>query len=293
MGEERKISNEPYDTTRGNPNDGVFNPDNRGNHISFRGDNTKPFSLGFTDIDEAISYYVESIIKPTVIQNGVIQKVPFIYGLSERWNQMQKDGYYRDNSNKIMCPLMIFKRDSIEPNRTLTSKLNSIYPNNVQLFTKTYSSKDAYNNFGVLNNRIPQKQYYAVVVPDYVTITYDFVIFTYYIEQLNKLIEAINYTSDDYWGNPERFKFRTRIDRFDTPIEIPNNGERIVKATFSLRLYGYVVPDNTQKQLASLKKFNSKSQVVFNLEVVENFEQAQALKTEISSNSNYTRFIDR
>ena len=43
---------------------------------------------------------------------------------------------------------------------------------------------------------------------DYVTLTYSCIIQTYYVEQLNKIIEAINYASDSYWGNPERFKFK-------------------------------------------------------------------------------------
>ena len=90
--------------------------------------------------------------------------------------------------------------------RTLSRKLDANNPNNVQLFTKKYSSKDAYSNFNLLNNRTPIEQYYAVVMPDYVDITYDFIISTYYVEQLNKIVEAINYASDAYWGNPERFK---------------------------------------------------------------------------------------
>lgn len=254
--------------TLGNPNS--VNTFNRGNQLSFRDDNTKPFTLGFKDIDEAIFYYIENIVKPTVIQNGVVQKVPLIYGSPERWKQIQKDGYYRDKKGKIMMPLISFKRTNIEKNRSLTNKLDSNNPNNVQIFSKPYSSKDAYNNFDLLNNRKPQKQQYVVVVPDYVDITYEFVISTYYIEQLNKLIEAINYSSDSYWGNPERFKFRARVDSFATPTDLESGGERIVKSTFQLKLHGYVVPDTVQKELSALKKFNNKTQIVFNMETVSN-----------------------
>ena len=95
-------------TETGNPNNA--NIPNRGNQVSFRDDTTKPFSLGFKEIDEAISYYMDNIIKPTVMQNGVVQKVPFIYGSPERWKQVQKDGYYRDLKGKIMLPLITFKR---------------------------------------------------------------------------------------------------------------------------------------------------------------------------------------
>lgn len=272
---QREISisqQDAFDSTRGNPN--ATSTFNRGEQVSFRDDNTQPFSLGFKEIDEAIFYYMENVIKPTVQQNGVVQKVPIIYGSPERWKQIQKDGYYRDKKGKIMMPLITFKRNNIERNRGLTRKLDANNPNNVQIFTKRYSNKDSYNNFDLLNNKIPQEQYYAVVMPDYVNITYDFIVSTYYIEQLNKVIEAINYASNSYWGNPERFKFKATIDSFATPVELASGGERTVKSTFQLKLYGYVVPDTVQKELASLKKFSNKNQIIFNMEVVSNLEEA-------------------
>ena len=36
-------------------------------------------------------------------------------------------------------------------------------------------------------------------------------IFTYYNDQLNKIMEALEYASDSYWGDPERFKFKATI----------------------------------------------------------------------------------
>ena len=268
---QREISvsqQDAFDSTRGNPN--ATSTFNRGNQVSFRDDTTKPFTLGFKEIDEAIFYYMENVIKPTVQQNGVVQKVPVIYGSPERWKQIQKDGYYRDKKGKIMMPLITFKRNNIDRNRALSRKLDANNPNNVQIFTKRYSNKDTYSNFDLLNNRTPLEQYYAVVMPDWVNITYDFIISTYYIEQLNKVIEAINYASDSYWGNPERFKFKAVVDSYATPTEIASGGERTVKATFQLKLHGYVVPDTIQKELTALKKFNKKTQIIFSMESVSN-----------------------
>ncbi len=89
-----------------------------------------------------------------------------------------------------------------------------------------------------------------------------------FASQLNKIVEAINYASDSYWGNPERFKFMATIDSFDTPIEISDNTKRIAKSTFSLKIKGYLIPDNIQKQLVAIKKYNSKSQIIIGLEGV-------------------------
>lgn len=270
---QREISlslQEPYDTTRGNPNDFQFDPNNRANQISFRDDTVKPFSLGIQDIDEAIVYYLENVIRPTVIQNGVVQKVPIVYGSAEKWKQVQKDGYYRDKNNKIMMPLILFKRKDLVKDRSVTNKLDANNPNNFSILTKTYNKKNTYDKFDVLNNRIPKKEHYAVVVPDYVTMNYDFIISTYYVEQMNKIVEAINYASDSYWGNPERFKFRARIDSIASNVEVPIGGERIVKSTFSLALRGYIVPDSIQKNLQSPNKFYNKVQLNFESEIVSN-----------------------
>jgi len=269
--------------TTGNPNRAFPDRNNRGNHVSFRDDNTKPFSLGLKENDEALFFYLENVIKPTVMQNGVVQKVPVYYGSPERWAQVQKQGYYRDLKGKIMMPVITFKRNNIEKVRSIANKLDANYPNNVQLFEKQYSAQNEYDNFNILNNRIPKKESYAVVVPDYVALTYDFIISTYYVEQMNKIVEAMNYASDSYWGNPERFKFRARIDSYATSVEIENAGNRIVKTQFSLKLHGYLIPDTIQKELSSVKKQSNGTQIIFDMETVK------TLPTTNNNNNNNPR----
>jgi hypothetical protein len=260
----------PYDKSIGNPNDSIPDKDNRGLEISVNGDSTKPFSLGISDIDQSILYYFNEVIKPYVIQNGDRISIPVIYAAPEKWKSYQKDGYYRDDKGKIMLPLISFKRDSIDKVRSIGNKLDSNNPNNYQVFCKKYSPKNAYNHFDLINNRVPEKEYYAIVIPDYVTINYSCTIFTYYVEQMNKVVEAINYASDSYWGNPERFKFKARIDNYNTVNELQQNDERMVKTTFNIVLNGYLIPDTIQKSLESLKKFSNKTQIIIGSEVVSN-----------------------
>jgi hypothetical protein len=271
---QREISVElqtPKDATMGNPNYSYESPqNNRALQTSFEGDTTKQFSVGIQDIDEAILFYFQNVIKPFVIQNGERLVVPIIYGSPEKWKSMQKDGYYRDNKGAPMYPLIVFKRNSIEKNRTIANKLDANNPNNFGVFTKNYSPYDTYSNFNVLNNRVPEKTYYAAIMPDYVTVTYTCVAFTYYIEQLNNIIEAINYASDSYWGDPQRYKFQTRIDSFSTINELSDNNERAVKSTFDIKINGYLIPNVMQKDLNSIKKFRDKSKVIFSIEATSN-----------------------
>ena len=211
-------------------------------------------------------YYFNNVIRPFVIQNGERIAVPIIYGSPERWKSIQKDAYFRDKKGAIMMPIIMFKRTSLEKNRALANKLDSNQPNLYTFFQKDYNEKNFYSNFNLLNNRVPTKQFIANVVPDYVNLTYTCIAQTYYVEQLNKIIEAINYASDSYWGDPERFKFRARIDNFTTVTELQQSQERLVRGTFDIKMYGYIVPDIVQKDMKAVKKFNEKSKIIFQME---------------------------
>jgi hypothetical protein len=266
-----------FDQEQGNPNSFVEDgKTNRSLNLSFKDDTTKPFSVGIKDIDEAIFYYFQNIIKPTVVQNGQVLPVPVVYASPEKMKSYQKDGYYRDQNGKIQAPLIAFKRESIDKNRTIANKLDANNPNNFGVFTKKYNPKNAYDNFHVLNNRVPVKTHYAVVMPDYLTITYSFTVFTYYVEQLNKIIEAIEYASDAYWGDPQLFQFRAMIDSFNFQTELNTSDERLVRSTFTVKLNGYIVPEVIQRDLNAIKKFNDKAKILLAIETDVSFEDVKS-----------------
>ena len=194
--------------------------------------------------------------------------MPIIYGSPEKWKSFQKDGYYRDVQGRIMMPIIMFKRDSIDKVRSIANKLDANNPNNLTLHRKKYSSKNTYDNFNVLNNVVPQKVNYAVVVPDYITITYSCAINTYYMDQLNKIVEAIGYASDSYWGDPSRFQFRAMIDSFAIKTEISDNQERVVSSTFNIKLNGYIIPDILQKDITAIKKLPDRVKITFTSETI-------------------------
>tara|TARA_Y100000004_G_scaffold747_1_gene977 strand:+ start:133 stop:1077 length:945 start_codon:yes stop_codon:yes gene_type:complete len=272
----------------GNPNlsDGNFNANvqstgiefNRSKEMSFKDDDTKQYSVGIQDIDEAVFYYFRNVIKPFVIQNGDRREVPVIYGAPERWKSFQRDGYYRDKSNAIMLPIIVIKRDTITKDRTVANKLDANSPNLSGVWQSKFSSDNFYDNFSTLNNRKPVKTFYAVAQPDYVTMEYSCLIQTYYMSQLNKIIEACEYASDAYWGDPSKFKFRAFIDSFTTATELVQNQDRLVKGTFGIRLRGYIIPNTIQKELKSLKKYNSKAKITITNEVVRDMRDLNPLR---------------
>lgn len=250
-----------------------INPlENRGNRVSVKDDNVKQFTIGLRDIDETIVYYFNNVIKPSVIQNSTKKNVPIIYGSPERWAAVQKDGFYRDKNGKIQAPLIMYKRDSIEKNRSLGNKLDANSPNNYGVFKKSFSKKNVYDRFSILNNRDKVDEYYGVIIPDYVNLTYSCIVFTDYVEQMNKIVESINFASDAYWGDPEKFKFRAMIDNFTTVTELNQGEDRKVRTEFQINMLGHIISDSINAQLNGQNKFYTKGKVSFTTETVDSLD---------------------
>ncbi len=259
---------------------------------SVKSDTTKRFHIGLRDIDETIVFYFNKFIKPSVIQNGQRKNVPIVYGSPERWKAVQKDGFYRDKNGKIQAPLLMFKRDSIERNRGLGNKVDPNNPLTFGVVKKSFSRKNIYDRFSVLTNRSKVDEMYGVIVPDYVTLTYSCLIFTDYIEQMNKIIEAINYASDSYWGDKEKFNFRAKIDSYTTATELSQGQDRAAKTTFTLTMYGYIVPDSIQAHIAGMNKYFTKGSVNFQMETAGTLEELTA-KAGVSQAATTVRFVDK
>ena len=224
---------------------------NRGSTRTRKEDRVGDIKIGLYDIDDAIKYYFDEVIRPRVVDFDEDVSVPVLYGSPERWVSAQRGQYYRDQKGKIMVPLIMYRRTSVGKDTTVNfSKIDANNPKLFYTFEKKYSPQNRYDNFSALQGVVPIRERYSVVVPDYVTIQYEGVIWTDYIEQMNDLIEAINYSQGSYWGDPERFKFRTSIAEFSDSTEVPTDGDRIVKTTFNMELHGYVIPDSLNKELA-------------------------------------------
>tara|TARA_R100001126_G_C4863279_1_gene168684 strand:- start:273 stop:1436 length:1164 start_codon:yes stop_codon:yes gene_type:complete len=74
---------------------------------------------------------------------------------------------------------------------------------------------------------------------------------------MNRIVEKINYSDGAYWGEPGKMRFRTQIESFSDASEV--DGERLIKTTFGVSLYGYILPETynntttTQKYLSPKK----------------------------------------
>lgn len=267
----------PTDPHYGNPNLTFTEPFkagqpevNRAYETKFTELDNKKFSIGIKDIDEAIMYYFNNVLKLSVYQNNGTVLVPIIYGTPEKWKSIQRDGYYRDGAAKIMSPLVMFKRESVTQNRTLGNKVDGNLAHNVQLFEKTFSRKNIYDNFHILKAQKPQKEFVVVVTPDYVTVSYRCALWTNYVEQMDKLIEALNFASNSYWGDPSSFQFLAKMETFTDAQTYEQGEDRLVRTDFNLTLNGYLIPDTMNAYLAQLSsRTYNLCKIVFNTESVQ------------------------
>jgi len=271
---------DPYDPKIGNPNNIFSEPtklgqpeENRARQISVKGDTEKDFYIGIKDIDEAVMYYFNNVLKLSVIQNNTRVPIPILYGTPENWKSVQQDGYYRDQNEKLMAPLLMFKRKSVTQNRNLGNKLDGNLVHNIQLFETRYNKRNFYSNFSSLTNRSPEKKYIVSVTPDYVTVDYEVYVWTYFVEQMDKVVESLNFASRSYWGDPNRFQFYSSIESFDDTVTYNLGENRTVRNSFTLTLNGYLIPDSINKKLANANVYYGVSQVVFGLETTSGVEQ--------------------
>jgi hypothetical protein len=230
---------------------------NRANEIkSTKGDLKQSISL--FDIDYAMMSYLEDTALPILDDNGTALKIPVIYGNSERWNGSRREGVFRDSKGKIQLPIMMIRRTSITKDETMPMLNRHVSYSGI---TK-YSKDNRYDRFSALGGNIkPKYEIYKIQMPEYVELNYDCMVWTSYTEQLNAVIEQLQYTSS-YWGDKEKFKFRTSLSDFNIINEVGEGTERINRIEFSLSVKAYLLPEKFDGENTIKKSMSTKRVVV-------------------------------
>jgi len=239
---------------------------NRGYLYSRSDDDIKTSSVTLMDMDSAIMFYFENVIKPSVKDNDENIKVPIMYSSPERWKAIKRDGFMRDKKRQVITPVITYRRTSIERDDMIPQdKLDANNPHLFYTFEKKFTQENRYDNMSTQIGLLPQREYYNVALPDYVTLTYDFIIWTSYIEQMNKIVERITYSDGAYWGDPDKLRFRSRVDSFTDATEV-SDVERLVRTNFSVTLRGYLLPEGNFDHRSTTQKFLSPKKVIFGAE---------------------------
>ena len=241
---------------------------NRGNDVKPMEGTSAPVVVGLYTIDSAILSYLQQKIKPVVSQDNKQIQVPVIYGNPERWKSVQKDGGIRDKNGKIMLPIIMMRRTSIKKN-SINSPVNK-YQNYV--FKTGWNPRNIYDRFTVVNGITPSEAYHSTVIPDHYDMVYEAMVWTEYMEQMNKIVENVSFESNEYWGEDNNYKFIARINEFDQITDLPATDDRIVRSKFNINVRAYILPENAlDKQgnrLATTRLQYGPKKVVFDTEIV-------------------------
>lgn len=241
--------------------------DNRAEQVRRDKDTQKNFTITLYDIDETILTQLEQL-QLQVTDAGKQVKVPIFYGSPEKWVTAQRDGYLRDKQGKVILPAIVLKRTNSESDSTLP--FFNRYLNTPVM--KLYSEKNQYTKFStLLGKNVPVNEIYNVVIPSHMLLTYHFIIWTENVEQMNGLVETIQFNTKDYWGSRKGFRFRTKVESYGHTVELQANEDRIVKTEFDLTTHGYILPDTITKlerHQMTTQKFFTPKKIIMGMEVV-------------------------
>ena len=220
------------------------------------------------DIDYAIKWFIENDIRPQITADQTLIDIPIIYANGEKWDNVQRLGYLRDEKGMLQSPVIMLKRNSvIERDNIKTLDVNYNPNENVLTYRSKYNERNRYNdpmpNIG--NQGAAQDKIYIINIPKYVTIEYDMMIWCDFTMQLNDVVEQILPYGRFSWGNgPEKFPTTIGSVNFET---INTVGEdRLVRATIPLTVLATLLPES-EARISTIKKMYAIKKVVFDTNI--------------------------
>ena len=237
---------------------------NRGYDNKLTAQDIAALKVTLMSVDEIIVKYLTDIVNPTIVVNGVQKKVPIFYGSPERWSTVRQDVNIRDtNTSKLQTPMIMLRRT-----QTSRGALSNPVNKYLQLSWQAgWNRHNVYDQFAVLNGIRPSQQMRAVMIPDYVDLTYEVFLWTEFEEQMSDLVGQITVENDEYWGQRNDFKFRIKIDEFSSLSDLDSSSDRVIRTQFSMKVGAYLIPERVIQKFKMVstnqKSYTSKKTVIF------------------------------
>lgn len=232
-------------------------------HREVRRDKDKTRSIGITlyDVDFAVKSFIEQTMKLKVEDNGEYVSVPTIYANAEKWASIQKNGFLKDKKGKTLVPLITFRRSNVaiksELRRNKVATTNQL----AYVMQHKYNKNSPYDRFSTLYGSTPTREYIVTPIPDYVDVSYDFIVWCEYQSQLNYLVEQFVYYAGQSFGEKNFFKFSTNMDSITLEDNNTTGQDRVVRASFQIMVHAYLLPKEvagevTTKRIMAPNKIN-------------------------------------
>jgi len=214
------------------------------------------------DIDYAIKWFIENEIQPQIKHNDELIKVPVIYANGEKWDNVRKLGYLRDEKGMLQSPIIVIKRNSVtERDQLRKIDTNKPISGNQHYFKAKYNARNRYEDtlfpIPLKGEPIESDAIYAINVPEYVDVSYDLMIWTDFTTQMNDMVEQFMPYRGMAWGN-ESNKFYTMYTSFDFETVNTVGEDRLVRATTNMTVKGTLMAEQEFRTSVLQKAFSIK-----------------------------------
>ena len=212
-------------------------------------DGGKGFAIGLKDIDTTVINHIRNIMKPVVRESNEIIKVPVMYGNEERWKSVRGRGVLRDKNGIVILPVIVIKRTSLTMNPDMPLSFdNDVKGKYISVIRSSngWSKNNRYDRFSVLTGQKPVEEFVQTGMPDFVVCTYNIVMMTAYMEQMNDLNSIMIEHLETYWGDSTSYRFLSALSGdISDATEMESDGERIIKNELTIEIKGYMIPEFT------------------------------------------------
>lgn len=256
-------------TNKPNPDrTGGMRPDiilNRAEQIRRDDDVIRTAKRSLYDIDYAIKWYIENEIRPQITDQEQLLPVPVIFANGEKWDNVRKLGYIRDEKGMLQSPVIMLKRNSVvERDSVRGLDVNHVLSENVRIYKTKYNERNRYQDdlFPIpINQPQPSEKVYVVDIPRYVNIEYEMMLWCDFTEQMNNLVDQILPYSRFAWGN-EANRFSTSLGQVSFETVNTVGEDRLVRATIPLTVLGTLLSEQEVRR-STLRKAYSAKKVTF------------------------------
>ncbi len=217
------------------------------------------------DIDYAIKWYIENEIQPQITDNKQPLSVPVIFSSGEKWDNVRRLGYLRDEKGMLQSPVIMLKRNSVtERDNVKGNDVNRPVAGNSFSYRAKYNARNRYEDqlFPIpKNDPQPSQTVYVVDIPRYVTIEYDMMLWCDFTMQLNDLVDQFITYNRFSWGN-EGNKFPASMGAVSFETVNTVGEDRLVRATIPLTVTATLLAEQ-ETRTSTLRKAYSVKKVTF------------------------------
>ena len=247
------------------------------------------------DVDFAVKSYIENVIQPQITQQEQLISVPVIFANGEKWDNVRRLGFLRDEKGMLQSPLMMIKRNSVsERDNVKGLDVNRNPAGNVRAYKQRYNERNRYEDelFPIpQNNPTLSDKIYIVDIPRYVNIEYDLMLWCDFTTQLNDLIDQIMPYSRFAWGN-ESNVFPVQMGSFSFEIINTIGEDRLVRATVPLTVQAALLSSQEARVNTLRKQFSVKKVTFENVVSYDDIFNSTAVPKSIVQSGGSIQFDD-